>query len=74
MDKDKSDVVQELHSDPARKKYKNHSANIAIIWQSFEKSQREQCLKAGAADGVVLQHRLDRSPGNMYVLTNSYQS
>lgn len=60
-----ADVLKELHGDLARK-HKMHRAAIENIWRSFDRNQRVRCMKAGAADGIVLQHSLDRSMGNVY--------
>ena len=60
-----SGVVKDLHSDLSRK-YRTHGATIEDIWRSFDKNQRVRCLRAGAADGVVLKHPLDTSLGNAY--------
>jgi hypothetical protein len=62
-----ADVLKELHGDLARK-YKMHAAAIENMWRSFNRNQRVRCMKAGAADGVVLEHSLDRSMGNVYKL------
>ena len=59
------DVLRELHSDLARK-YKKHGAKLEEAWRSFDRNQRAKCIKAGAADGVVLKHSLDYSLGNVY--------
>ncbi|KAK5048623.1 hypothetical protein LTR84_005714 [Exophiala bonariae] len=40
--------------------------HIERYWRSFDENERKQCIKAGAADGVVLKHSLDRSLGNVY--------
>ncbi|OAA44734.1 ipa protein [Cordyceps fumosorosea ARSEF 2679] len=58
------DVLKELHGDLHRK-YGMHAAAIERIWRSFDKNQRAACLKAGAAGGVVLEHSLDLSLGNV---------
>ncbi|KAK0730197.1 hypothetical protein B0H67DRAFT_476561 [Lasiosphaeris hirsuta] len=55
-------IVKELHQDLARK-YKKHGAAVSNMWRSFNKSQRTACLKAGAAEGLVLKHPLDPSLG-----------
>jgi hypothetical protein len=47
-------------------KYNKHAAVVEQYWRSFDQSQRIRCIKAGAADGVVLKHSLDRSMGNVY--------
>ncbi|MCJ1360101.1 MAG: hypothetical protein MMC33_010104 [Icmadophila ericetorum] len=58
-------VVKELHGDLVRK-YRMHAAAVEDIWRSFDRHQREICLKAGALDGIVLKHSLDTSMGNVY--------
>jgi hypothetical protein len=58
-------ALKELHRDLGRK-YKRHEVTIDTLWRSFDAAQRSRCLKAGAADGVVLQHPLDKSMGNVY--------
>ncbi|KAG7293536.1 hypothetical protein NEMBOFW57_003588 [Staphylotrichum longicolle] len=57
-------ALKEVHRDLARK-YKRHEATIDTLWRSFDANQRSRCLKAGAADGVVLKHPLDESLGNV---------
>jgi len=64
MDEESHQVVQELHSDLARK-YKKHAAAIQQAWRSFTKGQRAECMKVGARDGIVLKHSLDASLGNV---------
>ncbi|RFU75578.1 ipa protein [Trichoderma arundinaceum] len=60
-----AEALKELQSDLVRK-YKTHASKIDTIWRSFDKNQRGRCLKAGAADGVVLRHSSDISLGNVY--------
>jgi hypothetical protein len=57
-------MLKELHADLARK-YKKHEAVIEAMWQAFDEKQRETCVRAGSAEGIVLRHRLDRSMGNV---------
>jgi hypothetical protein len=59
------DVVKDLHRDLVGK-YNKHAAAVEQYWRSFDQSQRTQCIKAGAAEGTVLEHPLDRSMGNVY--------
>ncbi|KAJ5577663.1 uncharacterized protein N7459_006627 [Penicillium hispanicum] len=59
----KAEVLKGLHNDLALK-YRKHAASVEDIWNSFDSKQRANCLRAGAMDGVVLKHRLDRSMGN----------
>lgn len=59
------DVVKDLHRDLVGK-YNKHAAAIEQYWRSFDQSQRAQCIKAGAAEGVALKHPQDRSMGNVY--------
>ncbi|PHH82871.1 hypothetical protein CDD82_4509 [Ophiocordyceps australis] len=59
------EALRELHSDLSRK-YKIHKTAIERIWRSLDGPQRAKCFKAGAADGVVLQHPADTSMGNVY--------
>jgi len=59
-----SELVQELHADLNRK-YRTHSDRIETMWRTFNKAQRERCVKAGARDGAVLAHPLDRSLGDV---------
>ncbi|KAF2103130.1 hypothetical protein NA57DRAFT_63799 [Rhizodiscina lignyota] len=59
------DVVKELHRDLVGK-YNKHAAVIEQYWRSFDQSQRAQCIKAGAAEGIVLKHPQDQSMGNVY--------
>ncbi|KAK4213483.1 ipa protein [Rhypophila decipiens] len=61
-------VVLELRRDLTRK-YKIHKAKIETYWRSFNQAQRRKCIKAGAADGVVLQHPNDPSLGNVCKMT-----
>ncbi|KAG5938435.1 hypothetical protein E4U53_008014 [Claviceps sorghi] len=62
-----SEFLRELHSDLSRK-YRAHGSAIERIWRSLDRRQRAACLKAGAADGVVLRHSKDVSLGNVYKL------
>ncbi|KAH6847221.1 hypothetical protein B0I37DRAFT_445508 [Chaetomium sp. MPI-CAGE-AT-0009] len=57
--------LKELHAD-LRRKYEKHEAAIDAFWRSFDAKQRAKCLKAGAAEGVVLKHPTDGSLGNVY--------
>ncbi|KIV83395.1 hypothetical protein PV11_05426 [Exophiala sideris] len=59
------EVVRDLHRDLVGK-YNKHAIVVERYWRSFDQSQRTQCIKAGAADGVVLKHPQDRSMGNVY--------
>lgn len=59
------DMVKDLHTD-LMGKYDKHAAKVEQYWREFDQSQRIQCIKAGAADGVVLKHPLDRSLGDVY--------
>ncbi|ROW04777.1 hypothetical protein VMCG_04773 [Cytospora schulzeri] len=59
-----ADVVKDLHQDLSRK-YRVHGSRVEEIWASFDKAQRTKALKAGAADGVVLKHRMDPTLGNV---------
>lgn len=61
---DNADVVKDLHQDLARK-YRLHGSKVEEIWRSFDKAQRTKALKAGAAGGVVLKHRMDPTLGNV---------
>ncbi|KAG6012966.1 hypothetical protein E4U43_007554 [Claviceps pusilla] len=65
MGSENPEFLRELHSDLSRK-YKAHSQAIERIWRSLDGPQRAKCLKAGAADGVVLRHSADVSLGNVY--------
>ncbi|UPK98763.1 hypothetical protein LCI18_009698 [Fusarium solani-melongenae] len=60
-----TETLRDLHQDPVRK-YKVYGARVGEIWRSLLKSQRQQCMEAGAADGEVLKHPLDISPGAVY--------
>ncbi|KAJ9299333.1 hypothetical protein DTO271G3_2955 [Paecilomyces variotii] len=60
-------AVRELHDDLARK-YRRHAAAIESAWRSLDQKGRATCLKAGAKDGVVLKHRLDRSLGDAIII------
>ncbi|KAK4150048.1 ipa protein [Chaetomidium leptoderma] len=57
-------ILKELHADLARK-YNKHEAAIQSFWRGFDAEQRERCVRAGAAEGVVLRHSLDPSMGNV---------
>lgn len=59
------EVIKELQRDLARK-YRIHGAKIQEIWRAFDKGQRTQAVKAGAAEGVVLKDSGDRSMGNVF--------
>ncbi|KAM7197295.1 hypothetical protein V8F33_005723 [Rhypophila sp. PSN 637] len=61
-------VVLELRRDLSRK-YKLHKTKIETYWRSFNQAQRRKCIKAGAANGVVLQHPNDPSLGNVCKIT-----
>jgi hypothetical protein len=65
MDNQNATLLNELHGDLSRK-YQKHAAVIETIWQSFSPDDRASCFKAGAADGAVLKHPLDRSLGEVY--------
>lgn len=65
MDNQNATLLNELHSDLARK-YQKHAAAVETIWKSFSPDERAKCFKAGAADGAVLKHPLDRSLGDVY--------
>ena len=58
-------MLKELHDDLGRK-YSKHGATVEKAWRSFDQAKRARCMKGGAADGVVLRHRLDRSIGDAY--------
>jgi hypothetical protein len=58
-------LLKELHRDLGRK-YQVHGTRIEQIWRSFNRSQRETALKAGAAEGLVLKDPMDRAMGNVY--------
>ncbi|KAH8655748.1 hypothetical protein BX600DRAFT_385155 [Xylariales sp. PMI_506] len=60
-------IIKELHSD-LHGKYTQHAAKIERIWRSFGRSQREICIKAGAADGMVLKDPLDSSLGRVCMI------
>jgi hypothetical protein len=62
---EKSALIKELHRDLARK-YQVHGARIEQIWRSFNRRQREEALKAGAAEGLVLKDPTDRTMGDVY--------
>ncbi|RVX73553.1 hypothetical protein B0A52_02441 [Exophiala mesophila] len=64
-DPSSADMVKELHRDLVGK-YNKHAAAVQQYWRSFDRNQRTQCIKAGAAEGVVLKDPLDRSMGNVY--------
>ncbi|KAK4234342.1 ipa protein [Achaetomium macrosporum] len=57
-------LLKELHADLGRK-YKKHEAAIETLWRSFDTTQRAACLRAGAAEGVVLRHSTDESLGDV---------
>ena len=65
MDPSTVNLLKELHGDLARK-YRTHGTRIEQIWRSFNTSQRARVLKAGAAEGLVLKHPLDRTLGDVY--------
>lgn len=58
------DMVKDLHRDLARK-YRLHGSRLEEIWSSFGKAQRATALKAGAAGGEVLKHRMDPTMGSV---------
>ncbi|KAG6007995.1 hypothetical protein E4U21_005229 [Claviceps maximensis] len=62
-----SALVRELHGDLSRT-YKAHSHEIERIWRSLDKSQRSECLKAGAVNGAVLRHSADGSLGHVCMI------
>ncbi|KIW25228.1 uncharacterized protein PV07_08424 [Cladophialophora immunda] len=64
-DSSTGDMVKDLHRDLVGK-YNKHAAAVEQYWRSFDQGRRTQCIKAGAAGGVVLKHPLDRSLGNVY--------
>ncbi|THC94933.1 hypothetical protein EYZ11_005572 [Aspergillus tanneri] len=59
---DKTDILKELHRDLARK-YQLHKVAIEETWRSLGRKKREQVIKAGCAEGVVLKTPMDRSLG-----------
>lgn len=59
------DMVRESHHDLTRK-YARHATAVEAAWRSMDKAQRIQCIRVGAADGVVLKTATDRSMGNVY--------
>ena len=65
MEPQLGEVIQALHRDLARK-YARHGAKIQEFWRSFDPAHRARCMKAGAMNGIVLQHPLDRAMGNVY--------
>jgi hypothetical protein len=65
MDNENAILLSDLHSDLVRK-YQRHTSAVETIWQSFSPNERGKCFKAGAADGAVLRHALDRSLGVVY--------
>ncbi|KAK1833499.1 hypothetical protein QBC39DRAFT_254518 [Podospora conica] len=64
-------VVKELHGDLARK-WARHAPNIDKYWRAFDPAKRAKCIKMGAKDGVVLQHPMDMSMGNICKLMPEY--
>lgn len=62
-----ANLVRELQGDLARK-YKMHAVAVGNIWRSFDESQRAKCLRAGAANGIVLKHSSDASMGNVHMI------
>ncbi|CAI4213079.1 unnamed protein product [Parascedosporium putredinis] len=56
--------TMDLHADLVSR-YKRHHAAVEKAWRSFDKQQRAKCMKAGAAEGVVLKHALDHTLGNV---------
>ncbi|KAL4865170.1 hypothetical protein BDV12DRAFT_155522 [Aspergillus spectabilis] len=59
--------LKQLQRDLSRK-YELHGERISDIWHSWSPLQRARALKAGAADGVMLQTRTDRSLGNVRLI------
>ncbi|KAM0425643.1 hypothetical protein ACHAPT_009175 [Fusarium lateritium] len=59
------EMVKDLHQDLARK-WRVHGTKVEAVWRSLNKAERTRCLKAGAAEGVVLKHPLDASMGVVY--------
>ncbi len=58
-------IVKDLHRDLGRK-YRVHGSRLEQIWRSLGQGKRTKAMRAGAADGVVLNHPLDTSLGNVY--------
>lgn len=61
---DNAIMVKDLYQDLSRK-YRLHGSKVEEIWSSFDKTKRTRALRAGAADGVVLKHRMDPTMGNV---------
>ncbi|OTA75518.1 hypothetical protein M434DRAFT_88393 [Hypoxylon sp. CO27-5] len=57
-------VIKELHRDLCRK-YKLHGSKVQQIWRTLSQDQRSRAMKAGSAEGLVLQHAFDSSLGNV---------
>ncbi|KAL4993229.1 hypothetical protein BDV10DRAFT_190190 [Aspergillus recurvatus] len=57
-----AETLKELRQDLLRK-YELHGERVGEIWRSWNPAQRANALKAGAAEGVMLKSRNDRSLG-----------
>ncbi|OTA65726.1 hypothetical protein K449DRAFT_403217 [Hypoxylon sp. EC38] len=57
-------VLKELHRDLCRK-YNLHGSKVQQIWRTLSQDQRSRAMKAGSAEGLVLEHAFDLSLGNV---------
>ncbi|KAF5551845.1 hypothetical protein FMEXI_3099 [Fusarium mexicanum] len=59
-----SEVLLELHGDLQRQ-WKAYGPKVETAWRSFDKAQREECMKAAAWKRQVLKHSRDASLGSL---------
>ncbi|RDW79311.1 uncharacterized protein DSM5745_06163 [Aspergillus mulundensis] len=61
-DQTQAGMLKQLRQDLLRK-YELHGERVGEIWRAWSPAQRAKALKAGAAEGVMLKSRTDRSLG-----------
>jgi hypothetical protein len=59
------ETIKDLHRDLARK-FQRHGSQLEQMWRSLGQKKREEVLRAGARNGVVLKDSTDISMGNVY--------
>ncbi|KAL6232785.1 hypothetical protein BDW75DRAFT_216793 [Aspergillus navahoensis] len=62
-----AEFLKELRRDLLRK-YELHGERVGDIWRSWSPAQRTKALMAGAAEGIMLKSRNDRSLGSTRLL------
>ena len=65
--------VQILHRDLASR-YRQHASKVENLWRSFDTRRRIECLKAGAAEMVVLKDSSNESMGRVNLIIPEWNS